>query len=355
MGMLGQLFIHASHRRKTALPIFVYILIGWTTWALLCGWMLMRYYALPAEEAFTDSVLSHLLALLIMVFLSRILFFFYPQSFNFFIICGAVCISAGLFVVADEWLLQLSMDYPALDSWLQQSEPVRFGFMLIISLSVALLTLQQARHAAEHSHRLREEEIQKLARDAELYKLEQQLQPHFLFNCLNSVYALIGKHPEQAREMVIQLADFLRGTLRKEQRPLLNLEEELKQIQLYLNIEKIRFGHRLTTVLDIPEETLTCQLPALLLQPLLENAIKFGLYGHTDHVEIRIEAKRLPTQLMITISNPFDDTLLDQSGTGFGLKSVSRRLYLIYGIHDLVKIQTASHQFSVTCFIPQRP
>lgn len=353
MGMLGHLFTHPQHK-KAALPVLVYIFMGWMIWSLLCGWMLMRYYDLPVQLAFTDSVLSHLLAWMILLFLARILFFFYPQSFHFFIICGAVCISAALFVFIDEWLLRITLSYPSLDTWLHESEPVRFGFMIIISLGVAMLSMQHARRTDEQSNRMREEEIQKLARDAELYKLEQQLQPHFLFNCLNSVYALIGKHPEQAREMVIQLADFLRGTLRKEQKPLLTLEEELKQIQLYLNIEKIRFGQRLTTVLDIAEDSLQCELPALLLQPLLENAIKFGLYGHADHVEIRLEAQRLANRLAISISNPFDASLLDHSGTGFGLKSVSRRLYLIYGMADLVKIQSTDHQFRVTCFIPQR-
>ncbi|SFV27241.1 sensor histidine kinase [Thermoflavifilum thermophilum] len=354
MGMLGHLFTHTSQQRKSALPLFVYIFIGWMIWALLCGWMLTRYYDLSVQQAFTDSVISHLLAFLMLLFLSRILFFFYPQSFHFFIICGAVCITAALFTITDEWLLRFIMPDLLPATWLHQSEPVRFGFMLVFSFSVSMLSMQHARRMDEQAHRMREEEIQKLARDAELYKLEQQLQPHFLFNCLNSVYALIGKHPEQAREMVIQLADFLRGTLRKEQKPLLSLNEELKQIQLYLSIEKIRFGHRLTPVLDIPEDTLSCQLPALLLQPLLENAIKFGLYGNADQVEIRIEARRLPGQLMITINNPFDETLLDQSGTGFGLKSVSRRLYLIYGMHGLLKIQSTDHQFSVTCLIPQR-
>ena len=108
----------------------------------------------------------------------------------------------------------------------------------------------------------RKTDAEKLAKEAELFKLRQQLQPHFLFNSLNSINALIGIRPEEARKMVQQLSDFLRGTIKKEETQWVNLQEEIQYLQLYLDIEKVRFGNRLATVIEIDEATqqmkLTC-------------------------------------------------------------------------------------------------
>src|SRR5690606_27683378 len=111
----------------------------------------------------------------------------------------------------------------------------------------------------------------------ELYNLRQQLQPHFLFNSLNSIIALIGNQPDRAKEMVFQLSDFLRGTLRKDDQQLIPLAEEVDHLKLYLEIEKVRFGHRLEVKIEIPKEAMEKKLPAMIVQPLLENAIKYGL------------------------------------------------------------------------------
>ena len=94
---------------------------------------------------------------------------------------------------------------------------------------------------------VRKQDAEKLTKEAELFKLRQQLQPHFLFNSLNSINALIGSRPQEARKMVQQLSDFLRGTIRKEEHQWVTLKEELQYLQLYLDIEKVRFGHRLFT------------------------------------------------------------------------------------------------------------
>ena len=120
-----------------------------------------------------------------------------------------------------------------------------------------------------------------MAKESELFKLRQQLQPHFLFNSLNSINALIGNRPDEARKMVQQLSDFLRGTIKKEETQWVTLQEEMQYLQLYLDIEKVRFGNRLSTAIEIGEDVSEMTLPALILQPIVENAIKFGLYDTT--------------------------------------------------------------------------
>src|SRR5690606_11170400 len=123
----------------------------------------------------------------------------------------------------------------------------------------------------------RKADAEKMAREAELYNLRQQLQPHFLFNSLNSIIALISNKPDQARKMVFQLSDFLRGTLHKDDQKLLNISEELEQLQLYLDIEKVRFGHRLNVDLNINEISTGSKLQPMIIHTLFVNTIKYGL------------------------------------------------------------------------------
>jgi LytS/YehU family sensor histidine kinase len=200
----------------------------------------------------------------------------------------------------------------------------------------------------------RKTEAEKLTREAELFKLRKQLHPHFLFNSLNSISALTGSRPEEARRMVQQLADFLRGTLKNEEELQVTLEEELRLLQLYLDIEKVRFGHRLDTSIEKDETCLTAQIPQLLLQPIVENAIKFGLYDTTENVLIKLVAKREDHILSVSVQNPFDaSTSSSQKGTGFGLSSIARRLHLLYGRNDLLETKTEGNTFITTVKIPQ--
>jgi LytS/YehU family sensor histidine kinase len=197
-------------------------------------------------------------------------------------------------------------------------------------------------------------DAEKLARDAELFKLRQQLQPHFLFNSLNSINALIGSRPDEARKMVQQLSDFLRGTLKKEETQSVTLQEELQYLQLYLDIEKVRFGNRLSTEVNADETARQMKLPALLLQPIVENAIKFGLYDTTGDTVIRLEALKKDNDLLISVMNPFDpETSSPKQGTGFGLKSVQRRLYLIFARTDLLTTEARGSVFVSKVKIPQ--
>jgi len=200
----------------------------------------------------------------------------------------------------------------------------------------------------------REHDTAKLAREAELASLRQQLQPHFLFNSLNSISALAGSKPEEARKMIQQLSDFLRGTIKKDDQKLVTLQEELKHLQLYLDIEKVRFGHRLKTEVKQAENTHSLSLPSLLLQPLVENAIKFGLYDTIGEITIRIVTMSIDHQLIIRIENPFDPaTSNPRQGTGFGLESVKRRLYLLYARNDLLTTLQIEDIFITEVKIPQ--
>lgn len=191
-------------------------------------------------------------------------------------------------------------------------------------------------------------------RDAELMKLRQQVQPHFLFNSLNSINALVGSEPARARKMIQNLSDFLRGTLKSDENKPVPLGEELTILRLYLEIEEVRFGHRMKVTFDIGDETLDRTLPPLLLQPIVENAVKFGLYNVLEEVEIKITAQVKDEMLMVTVTNPFDEqTAVTRKGEGFGLSLISRRLQLIYHRADLLKTEKNNGIFTTHILIPQ--
>jgi LytS/YehU family sensor histidine kinase len=231
---------------------------------------------------------------------------------------------------------------------------IRFGagFLLISSMSMfSLLWYSQQEQKEIES---RKTEAEQLSKEAELFKLRQQLQPHFLFNSLNSISALTGSNPEKARHMIQQLSDFLRGTLRRNEQQWNTLEEELKYLQLYLDIEKVRFGHRLQTEIIFTDENLRFKLPALLLQPVVENAIKFGLYDTIGQVIIKIIAATENDYLKIIVQNPFDvETSQPFQGTGFGLSSIQRRLFLLFARNDLLQTKKENGHFITTILIPQ--
>jgi hypothetical protein len=237
---------------------------------------------------------------------------------------------------------------------LSESAGFRFGISFLLIACMAIVSMLWYTQKEQKDFNERKADAEKLSKDAELFKLRQQLQPHFLFNSLNSISALVGSQPEQARRMIYQLSDFLRGTLKKEEQQLVNLEEELEYLALYLDIEKVRFGHRLSTIVDCEENCRLMKLPSLLLQPVVENAIKFGLYDTTDDITIRISATGKNNYLEVVVENPFDpETSSPKKGTGFGLSSVQRRLYLLFARNDLLETKTENNLFITKVKIPQ--
>ena len=235
------------------------------------------------------------------------------------------------------------------------------GFTLLIVLAFLVLTSSSLLNWLWFTLKEQEEnekwkaDVEGMAREAELAGLRQQLQPHFLFNSLNSISALLNSDPAEARKMLQLLSDFLRGTVKKDPNIKISLKEELEQVELYFKIEQVRFGHRLKTSISITPEIETCTIPALLLQPLVENAIKFGLYGTTGEVLIAIIAAKEGNLIEISISNPYDQDASPKRGTGFGIRSVQRRLYLLYARNDLLQTTYENGTFLARIRVPQIP
>lgn len=302
-----------------------------------------------------DSAISNTMILLSSLIVSNTLRYYQPGKGKYFYIVTWCLLLSALAIFATRFLLFAILDDQALyESVIDKSLIIRFcvGFLLISGM--ALISMLWYTQQEQKESDRRKTDAERLAREAELYNLRQQLQPHFLFNSLNSISALIGKRPDEARTMIYQLSDFLRGTLRKEENEFVTLEEELQHLQLYLDIEKVRFGHRLNTEIKQEDDCAKLILPAMLLQPLVENAIKFGLYDTTGDVTITVEAACIQNYLKLTIKNPYDTTTVrPKSGTGFGLGSIKRRLYLLFARTDLMEITGENNIFTTSVKIPQ--
>jgi len=317
--------------------------------------MVLYYFGLPWEAAIIDSAICNSLLLLACLLVMNTLRYYLPkgeQYVNIFSICLLLTI---VWLLLTKWLLKVTLGhYDGYDNILHHSLSIRFSIGFLLLGCVTMISILWYNQQEQKEKDERKTDAEKLAREAELFKLRQQLQPHFLFNSLNSINALIGSRPEEARKMVQQLSDFLRGTLKKEETQWVTLQEELQYLQLYLDIEKVRFGNRLATEIVIEENTNQLKLPALLLQPIVENAIKFGLYDTTGDTVIKLFATREDNSLVIRVLNPFDpETSSPNQGTGFGLKSVQRRLYLLFARADLLTTDSKQNIFTTTVKIPQ--
>lgn len=334
---------------------FLFAFIAW--WLVWTAMQTIIVYDLDysLRLAFTDSAISNLLLAASCVLISNNLKYYLPQKERYWYLLILSLVISGVWLLAVKYSLPVlitnEQDYTA---FLSKSLSVRFGIAFLLVGCMAMISVLWYSFEEQKASAKRKTEAEQLTKDAELYKLRQQLQPHFLFNSLNSINALIAARPQEARNMVQQLSDFLRGTLKREEQQWIPLQEELEYLQLYLEIEKVRFGNRLSTVFSTDSGSLQMKIPAMLLQPLVENAIKFGLYDTTGETVISISTATTGNMLVITVQNPFDpETAQPKHGTGFGLNSIQRRLYLLFARNDLLSTEATNNLFTTTVKIPQ--
>jgi len=187
--------------------------------------------------------------------------------------------------------------------------------------------------------RKRAAEAESAARAAQVRALRYQVNPHFLFNTLNSLSSLVmSRRPEEAEEMILKLSAFFRSSLSLDPSADVTLAEEIALQRLYLDIEKVRFPRRLKVEIDVPEDLESARVPGLILQPVVENAIKYGVSGTRDRVTLRIAARQAgPDRFTIEVTNSGAEPAKRRNGaappegTGVGLANVSQRLEARFG------------------------
>src|SRR5215469_12228697 len=220
-------------------------------------------------------------------------------------------------------------------------------YLLAVALHYVILSLEASREAQA---RVMETSI--LAREAELKALKAQVNPHFLFNSLNSISALTSVEPARAREMCILLSEFLRMTLGLGEKNAIPLSEELALIDRFLAIEKVRFGARLRVEERIQEESKSLLVPPLVLQPLVENAVVHGIANLPEGGVIRLVSEFQDGRLRLTIENTFDRDSTLSRRDGMGLANVRKRLEGRYGDDASMRVDSQTDRFRVELSMP---
>jgi sensor histidine kinase YesM len=267
----------------------------------------------------------------------------------------AATLSAALWLAAARGfaaLLERLDVFPGLGARLLQVAPLLLGLgFALFLLTAALNYLLMAMGASQAAER-RALQFEISSREAELRALRAQIHPHFLFNSLNSINALIAAKPEQARRLCVGLGDFLRRSLTLGARETIPLAEELDLAEQLLSIEKVRFGERLSHQVVADDDARACVVPPLLLQPLVENAVTHGIAQQLEGGLVRIEAERRGAELRIAITNPRDPDAQPRGGTGIGLANVKRRLAALHGDEAELRAIPSDEAFRVELRLP---
>ena len=213
-------------------------------------------------------------------------------------------------------------------------------YLMSVALHYALLAVEASREAALQT------------RDAELRALKSQINPHFLFNCLNSISALTSTDPARARDMCVLLSDFLRKTLGLGERESISWREELELARTYLEVEQVRFGARLQVEMKVDDACTDCQVPPLVLQPLIENAIKHGIATMVDGGIVRLESHVENGNQAVRVENSFDPDAPSPRRHGLGLRNVRSRLQTRFGNAARLDLAAEDNRFSAEMVFP---
>lgn len=342
-------------RRQNA---YIYFIV----WLLISGIHFLAgiiYYNLPYMVAAADSLVYNGLFAVIAVIL------WYPVRYNnpegkitfygliTYLVLGIIVLLFWMFM--GYFILKiLFSDNEEYFSFLNDSFFVRILIGALFFIASVLFYHLLVYYRVLQEKKLNETQLNLLVRESELNVLRSQLNPHFLFNSLNSISSLTLSNPGKAREMIIQLSDFLRYALKYGQRDETTFADELKNIQLYLAIEKTRFEDKLVFQEEIGDTCLHAKVPNMILQPLVENAIKHGVYESTSPVVIRLSCHTHDEFIEIRLKNNYDPTGKSRTGSRLGLKNVENRLQLIYNRKDLMQINKRDNNFEVIIRIPQK-
>jgi two-component system LytT family sensor kinase len=254
----------------------------------------------------------------------------------------------------------------SLPKWVQASVPLRFSrgdaHLLLLGsrrggrryLSEDLETLDRlAAIVTEQVERMRNSEMETLVSQAELRALQAQINPHFFFNALNTLYGTIARENSAARRLVLNLAGLFRYSFAVKT-GLSPLAEEIKIVRAYLEIEELRLGSKLRTEFDIDDSLLEAEVPVLSIQPLVENAVKHGVAGRQGDGFVRLSIGKQGDSILVSVSNSgtFRESGGDKSGHGIGMANVRRRLTLCYGVGRDLEISTADGATTVQFLLP---
>lgn len=354
------------------LKVFFYGFLIWTLWILFYSVFFMIQIRYSWDIALIASAGTYypfaLISILIWIICRKIPFDRFPLSILIFIhfVFSIIFSALWLFASYGLWYLAEGSEiFSYLERYGDSKVGVKvvigwqflFGMMTYLLIAGIFYTIIYYRQFREKQ--LQEAELKLLTRDAELKALKMQIHPHFLFNSLNSINALVTRNPKQTREMIAKLSELLRVSLESRDKMLMPLKEELEFARLYLEIEKIRFSDRMEVEEEIDPELLDVPFPAMVLQPLLENAVIHGVSEFRGRGSIRLLLKKENHRLCCIVTNTVAKKQTrgrsKSKGNGTGLANIRRRLNLFYsGNYDFKTGYPESGRFEVRLSIPMK-
>jgi two-component sensor histidine kinase len=349
---------------------------GWALWGIFGKYL---YTALMLEEVAPNYAAYVAVITVIGMLFSLPLRYLYRLLWNRAIWIQAIGLLGGSAIAGYLWLKARGYIYynwietaKDMEAWYQKLGDAaeiysKVSFVEVNTGSILVMLAWSALYFAIKSYRVfqevRESALKSaaMAHEAQLKMLRYQLNPHFLFNTLNAISTLIlEQNTELANRMVTKLSSFLRYSLDNDPMQKITLAQELQALKLYLDIEKVRFEDRLTLQLNIEEKSQDALIPSLLLQPLIENAIKYGIARAEGGGHLSISAKVFAGDLLMEVSDdgPGCD-LVDNNipgAKGVGLKNTRERLATLYGSEHSIKLsQTDPHGLTICIRIPYTP
>ena len=343
--------VDLSERRSLPWPLL--FVLGWTAVVILQTLVITTQLGVSFRRAFFPQAVEHYtLALLSLVMWRAI------ERLHALPLSAKIAAHAGLAIgIIGLWqgitLAYLRFAYGA-DFW-QRIFAGTWLFQLVTivmtygTLAGAIVAIHASRRERERERRAAQLEL--TAREAELALVKAQLHPHFLFNSLHSIMELVDSDPPRAREMIVKLSELLHSTLRRIDLDQVPLDREIDLVRAYLDIEKIRFSSRLRVGIDVQSDAGAATVPPLLLQPLVENAVKHGIAPHPEGGEVRVSAAVEAGRLHVEIADSGDGTSVNE-GTGRGLELTRRRLDGAYGSDYRLTFGRQDEQFVVRLDLP---
>jgi two-component system, LytTR family, sensor kinase len=330
----------------------------WSLIAVIHILILTLFQGFSMGLAFTESLISNMLLALIGLGLWFPVFFsnLEKESIVNFILkhMFACLLSVGLWVLIHYAILNaLFASHTQYKQFLVSSLPWRAGIGALFYGAIILVYYLIINYQNFREKVTREAELKALIRESELNSLKSQINPHFLFNSLNSISSLTMISPEKAQDMIIKLSEFLRYSLSNKDEKVTSLRDEIDNLTRYLDIEKVRFGKRLNVVNHTNEKCVDLKLPGLILQPLMENAIKYGVHESIDQTDVELSCTCTEKNLRVSIRNRFDPEFHYKKGAGIGIQNIRSRLKIMYGRDDLLSVVKSGTIFEVTIIFPQ--
>lgn len=340
---------------KSKYSIGIYASVWLLAGLLHFSWFYLQI-RLPFEHSLFDAVIFNLVFAFLGLIVWPLTYYNRPDKNDLWSVFMTQLVGAGIIVtmwiLTITWITNMVADkFPAkvLHVW-ATTERIGIGVMYYVLLF--LVSYFIIIYSENKEKKLNEEKLKRIIRESELSILKAQINPHFLFNSLNSVNYLIGSDPDRASLMLAELSDYLRYSLRKGDVGLVPFRDEIANCERFLAIEKLRFGDKMLVVESIEEQCQNVPVPLMVLQPLYENAIKHGVYESLDPIHISTHASIKNGLMEIVICNTFDSEGMTRKGAGVGLNNVSDRLSLTYGQKGLLKTAKEENRFTAIVTIP---